>query len=224
MNLEHRLQHILRLEVYAQCATVANAEIAPSTLEDMSEGKEVQNDILIGKGKCRHMTAEGCCILKMSLHDTLRQACCTTSVENVCEVFGLQLVATLLHFLLMLQSLAHLQELIEVDAGGVLRVLDNMRVEDYQLLDMWTYLHHTQGNVVLILLAYENVADLGIRYHIFHLRLAAGGIERNGDGTNTVGAKVHKQALGLVLREGGYVFLHSHSHLQQGIADQFDTV
>ena len=166
------------------------------------------------------MSAEGNGILAMGLHDTLRQTRRTARVEDIGQVVGLQFVTALLHLVLMFQPLAHLQELVEIYARKVLRILLHLGVEDDQLLHVRIHLHHTQGNVVLVLLSHEYVADVGIRNHILHLVLTAGGIEGDGDSPYAVGSEVHHHALGFVLRECGNVFLHAHAQFQQGIRHQ----
>ena len=156
--------------------------------------------------------------LAVGWHDALREACRTARVEDVGQVVGQQFVAALLHLLLMGMLLAQAQELVEVDARLVLRVLLHLRVEDDELLDVRLDLHHAQGRVVLELLAHEDEAHVGIRDHVAHLLLAARGIEGDGDGPHAIGSVVAEHTLGLVLREDGYLLLHLHTHLDEGIA------
>ena len=130
MHLKHGLKHILRLQIHTQRTTVGYAQIAPGTLEDVGEGKEVENYVLVAQRQCRHMTTEGRSILPMGLHHALRQARGTTGVEDVGQVVRQQLAAPLFHLFLVRLVLAHSQELLKGDAILVLRIALDVGIEE----------------------------------------------------------------------------------------------
>ena len=220
VHLQHRLQHVLWLQVHGQCAAETKAKVTPGPLKDVGEGQETHNDILIRERQHAHMPTEGSSILSMGLHDTLRQARGATGIKDICQVVWLQFVAALLNLVLIGMSLTKSQELVKGNARLVLRIALHLGVKDDQLLHMRLYLHHTHSRVVLVLFAHKDDADVGIGNHVSNLWFTACGIEGDGHRTNAIGSVVHHHALRFVLRKDGNLFLHIYTEVQQSIRHQ----
>ena len=215
MHFAQALQDVGRTAVDGQRATRLDAEIRPASFEDVGERQEVHDEVLVGKRQSPNMASESGIIHAMSQHHTLADARCSAGIEDVRKVVLVRFGSELLNLFAVVFSVGKCQELIEVEAHFVLRVFLDRRVEDDELPHGLLYLEYAVGCVVLVLLADEDVADLGVAHHVFDLGLACRCIERDGDGPDAVSAEVHEHAFWHVLRESGDVFLHFDSQFEQ---------
>lgn len=70
---------------------------------------------------------------------------------------------------------------------------------DDDALERGAEVEDAQRLVILVLLAYEEEAHLGIVEHIEYLLLAIGGVERHGNGAHAIGTEVGIEVLHTVL-------------------------
>ena len=185
----------------------------------MGERQEIHHHILLAQVDGMLVGCYSAPVHAVGNHHALAQARSTTGVKHVCQFINVVLGTAPCHLLGIRLSLAHLQELLKREAHLVLAVLLHRRVEDDKPHHIGREAQHTVGRVVLVLLAHKDETYVGIAYHILYLPLAAGCIKRDGDSPDSVGAKVHKQTLGHVLREDGHILLDAYAQRQQSIAD-----
>ena len=125
----------------------------------------------------------------------------------------------LLYLFAVVFPIGECQELVEVEAHVVLRVLLYGGVKDDEPLHGVFYLEDAVGRVVLVLLADEDVAYLSVAHHVLHLCLGSSGIERDGDGADAIGTEIDVHALRHVLREDGDVLLDAYTQFQHRCRD-----
>ena len=217
MLLAHRLLNLLRIGVHNQSGTNGDAQQGPATLKDMCEGQEVHHAVVLVH---RHILMVGLhsrMELSHAQNNALRVACGTASIQDISDVVHRGGSLTAVELLLTCQALTQLQECRERHHRGI--ILGNLhgRVEHNDTLQRLACGEHTMCLVELLLLAHEEKTYLGVVDHKLYLLLAAGGIERYCNSTNTPGAEVNKQILYRVLREDTYVLLFTNTQRQQGV-------
>ena len=215
MHFAKALQDVGRTTVDSQRAARLDAEIRPASFEDMREGQEVHDEVLVGKRQSTYVTSESGIIHLVRQHDTLADARRSAGVEDVGQVVFLHFGCELLYLFAMVFPIGKCQKLIEIKAHIVLRVFLYGRVEDDELPHGLLNLEYAVGCVVLVLLADKDVANLGVAHHVLHLGLACRSIERDGDGPDAISTEVHEHAFGHVLRENSDVFLHPDTQFEQ---------
>ena len=199
VHLAQRHLYVLRLEVDGELCAPTQAPIAPGTLEDMGEGQEAHDDILVRQMHDGIVGRDGGGIHPIGERDTLGNARGAAGIEDVHQVVGLHAGGTRRHLVGKGEALALAQELVEVERHLILRVLLHRAVEDDQALQRRTHLEDAEGGIVLILFAHEDETDGGILDHILYLCLATGGIEGDAHGPDAVSTEIHADALRLVL-------------------------
>ena len=107
----------------------------------------------------------------------------------------------MLHLALSRQSLAELQEVVEVEGGRVVSGYAYRAVEYDDALQRVAQSEYTVSLVILLLLAYEEEAYAGIVYHVLYLLFGSGGVERDGNHAHTIGSEVGDEILYGILRE-----------------------
>ena len=199
VGLAHSLLYLLGIGVDNQLGANRQAEVSPTSLEDVGEGQEVDDavvfrdiDKLIVGGKSRM-------ILPVGEHHALALASSSTGVEDVAEVGVVGLLPARLEFRLAGQPLAQLDEVAEVKGIGVVGIDIHAVIIDDDALERGAEVEDAQRLVILVLLAYEEEAHLGIVEHIEYLLFAVGGVERHGNGAHTVGTEVGVEVLHTVL-------------------------
>ena len=165
----------------------------------MSKGQEIEHTVVAGHGHTLVVGNHGCIILSAGEYDAFGVTGGSAGVENVGYVVHRCLLLARQHLTLARQSVAKTQEIVEADGGSVARCYRHSGVEHDDALQCLTRGEHAAGFVVLLLFANKEETHLGIVDDKLYLLLAAGGIERNGDGTNAPGTKVGKQILHRVL-------------------------
>ena len=218
MHLAQTSEHILRLEVEGQCTACGQAEVSPSAFKYMCERQEGEREVFVREPYSPIVGMNASHIHAVGKHHTLTQSGGSAGIEYVGQIVPVQLAGAYLHFILMLQMFAHVQEFIEVDAHLILRILLHAAVEDNQFAHLGIYLQHPVGRIILVLFTYKDEPYLGVTHHVLHLHLTAGSIEGDGDSPDGIRAEIHIQAFGLVLREYHNVLLHPHTQLQQRVA------
>ena len=184
----------------------------------MSQRKERERKVLVGKWHSAHMGTDGRQVHAVSKHHTLAQARSTTCIENIGKVVLIQLCRSAPDVIPVLLALSQTQELIKINADLILRILLHAAVKDYQLAHLGIYLQHTICRIILILLSHKDETHLGIAHHVLHLHLTAGGIERNRNHASRICAKVHIQAFRHILGKNHDILLNTHPQLKQSIA------
>ena len=215
MHFAQALQDVGGTSVDSQRAASLQAEIGPSALEDVGEGQEVHDEVAVGERQSPNVSAESGVVHAVGEHDALADARRAAGVEDVGQVVLLHFGREPGYLFGVVLTVGKGKELIEVEAHIVLRILLDGRVEDDEPLHGVLYLEYAVGRVVLVLFADEDVAYLGVAHHVLHLHLACCGIERDGDGSDAVGAEIDIHAFGHVLREGGDVLLHPDAQFEQ---------
>ena len=81
---------------------------------------------------------------------------------------------------------------------------------------------HAEGHVVLFLLAYKDIADLGIVEHVGYLRRTAGGVEGDGYRADAVAAEIHKEVFGLVLGKHAHILLDPYADMEKCVRHTLD--
>ena len=107
----------------------------------------------------------------------------------------------MLHLALSRQSLAELQEVVEVEGGRVVSGYAYRAVEYDDALQRVAQSEYTVSLVILLLFAYEEEAYAGIVYHVLYLLFGSGGVERDGNHAHTIGSEVGDEILYGILRE-----------------------
>ena len=220
VDLGERAEDVLRMAIDSQRAAHRDAEIGPAAFEDVSVGQEVHHHLPVAHRERSLMGTHRGVVHSVGQHDTLAQPRRPARVQDIGQVVLVQLGGASVHLPLMLHVESQAQEVSEVDAHPVLLVSHDMAVKDDNLADARVYLQHAVCRVVLVLLAHEDIAYLGIAYHVLNLRLAARGIEGDGHRADAVRTEIHEQALGHVLREDGHVLLHADAQRYQGVAHE----
>ena len=211
MHLTKTLENILRILIDRKGSTCLETKVRPSTLEDMSERKEIHDEILLTKVYCIFVSLDGHIVHTMSKHDALAEPCSTTCIEDVGQIIHIQLSRAMVHLFLMCQTFSQCKELIEIKAHLILGIFLDSIVEDDKPADSRVNLQHSISCVVLSLLTHENIPYAGITDHIFHLRLTTGCIERNRYSTNRISAKIDEQAFWHILGKDSNILLHTNS-------------
>ena len=190
MCLTHGLLNLLRIGVDNHRSTLSQCQYGPSTLKDMGIGQEVHDTVLLAYRYAFVICLKGSMKLSVRQDDAFRVASGTAGIQDVCDVVVGGFLLQLFHFRLAGQVLAQLQEVAEIDAVGIVCRDVHTRVEDDDTLQGRTHGEDAARLVILVLFANEQEADLGIVDHELYLLLRAGGIERNGNGTDAPCTKV----------------------------------
>ena len=85
----------------------------------MRNGQKLYGAVLVADGYSLVVYNQGCVILSVCQHNTLRLAGCAGSVEDVAYIFLVGLLVKRLHFCLARQSLTELQEVVKVEGCRV---------------------------------------------------------------------------------------------------------
>ena len=199
-HLADGLLDVRRTQVDAHRAATVDAKVGPRLLEDVGQGEEVHHHVRVRQlGQTNVMDTERLRVAGVVEHDALRLARGPGRIEDVCQVFFADVVPAAFQLGSDSRVGAQCQELVEVERQRVLRMADDLAVEDDHTLQRGARLRHLAGDVVLVLLADEQEAYAGILQDVAHLLGGAGGIERDGHRTHAERGKVHVQALGFVL-------------------------
>ena len=86
MRLTHRILDLMRIDVDDKRRTLRETEVSPASLEDMREGEEVDDAILIRHRHTSIVGLEGGGILTIGEHHTFRLARRTTRIKDVAEI------------------------------------------------------------------------------------------------------------------------------------------
>ena len=192
--------NLCRFQVETHHHSLVQAVVGPCTLEHVGQRQETHRHILV-----RHLRqadvvdADNLFIGRMVKQHALRLTRSTTGIEDIGQVVHRSTSGALGHHGCMGQSLAHLQELVEIDTGRVALVFLNLAVKENQFLQRRTDAQHTEGRIVLILFAHKKKADLCIVDDVLCLSCRTGGIKRNRDCPIGMSGKVGIQTFGLVL-------------------------
>ena len=211
MHLLHGAQHIGRAQIDSQPDSFGKSEIGPRPLKHMGEREEIQEDIILTQRQDPFMDTEAFVIHSVCQDYSLAHSGRAAGIENIGNVVKRGGSQTVLQFGVPGIRLTVTHEFIEENGKMVLLVFYNTTVENDDFLQRGTKRHHTECRIILLLLAYKNIAYGSIVYHIGNLRSAACGIKGYGDGTNAITSEIHEKAFGLVLREDGHILLHLHS-------------
>ena len=185
----------------------------------MRKGQEIHHQVSIAQIEHTFMSPNGRIVHAVGEHNALAQPRGTAGIEDICQIILIELRCTLFYFFLVLEGISQGQELVEIHAHPVLLILLDRAVKDNQSADTILYLQYTVGSIVLVLLTHKDIAHLGIADHILHLRLAAGGIEGDGNGTDSIGTEVHIHTLRHILREDSHILLNANAQFHHGAAD-----
>ena len=191
-RLPDGLLDVGRMQIDTNRSPPAQAQVSPRLLEDVSQGKEVHHHIFLrGHRQTQIMDTKRFRIAGMMKHDALRLPRRARRVEDVGQVFLIHS----LHPPLQLGShgrlCAQTKKLVEVKGSVVMRMMDDLTVEDNNALQGRTRLCHPASDIILILLTDKKETDTSITKDILDLLARAGGIKRHGDGTHRISGKVH---------------------------------
>ena len=217
VGLLHRLLHLLRIGIHNQTGALCQSQDLPPLLKDVSEGQEVQYTVVLIHRHTLAVGLEGRMILAAGKDHALGVACRTTCIEHIGDIIHRSLGLQFLHLRLSGQIVAQFQEVIKVHRVGVVAGDAHILVEDDDALQRLTHREHATRLVILLLLAHEKEAHLGVAHHELYLLLRRRGIERYRHRTDAPGTEVAEEVLHRVLREHTDVLLHLHSEVQQGI-------
>ena len=199
MGLAHSLLYLLGIGVDNQLGANRQAEVSPTSLEDVGEGQEVDDAAVFRDINKLIVGVKSRMILPVGEHHALALAGGTTGVEDVAEVGVVGFLPARLKFRLAGQPLAQLDEVAEVKGIGVVGIDIHAVIIDDDALERGAEVEDAQRLVILLLFAYEEEAHLGIVEHIEYLLLAIGGVERHGNGAHAIGTEVGIEVLHTVL-------------------------
>ena len=186
----------------------------------MGERQEAHHQVRITQPEHTVMGTDSRIVHTVSQHYTLAEPCGSAGVQDVGQVILVKLGSTLVRLGLMAESPAKLKELVKVHAYAILLIFFDRAVKDYQSAHTMLNLQHTVRRIILVLLTHKDIAHLGITDHVFDLRLAAGGIEGDSDGTDGIGPEINIHTLGHILGKDRDILLNAHTQLQHGITDK----
>ena len=199
MSLLHRLLHLQGIGVHDQRGTLRQTEDLPTFLKDMGKRQEIEHTVVLSHRHTFIIGLHRSVVLATGEDDTLRVARRTTGIEDVGDIVHRSRSRQGIHFRLSRQILTQLQEVVEIHGIGILFGDAHTLVEDDDALHRLTGGEYPAGLVVLFLLADEQEAHLRVIHHELDLLLRAGGIERDGDGTDAPCTEVTEQVLDGVL-------------------------
>jgi len=221
MHLTHTLLNLMRVSIDDELGTLAQAEIRPSTLKDMSEWKEINDTILFGNRHALIVCLQCSIILTVFQHHALTVSRCTTGIEDISQIIHTSLLVEFLHFCLTRKILSQLQEVLIIEGSWIVGTDAHAGIEDDDTLQGWTEGKDAVSLVILLLFAYKEEANLRIINHILNLLLAAVGIERHRSYSDAVCTEVGVQIMHTVLREDSNFIKRFSPKIQEGIAHLF---
>ena len=210
------LLNILRTQIDAQQAPLADAVIRPRSLKNMRKRKEVHHHFRIIKS--RHpavMRFKSRFKARMMQHHPLRFSGRTRSIKNIRQVIPGRRLRPGIHLLLQFCRLTQLQEIRIINRIGIGRCLLHLRIKDDNLFQRLAQILHPVCHIILVLLADKQKTDRSILQNIMHLCLRAGRIQRNRNDTTGKSAKIRIKTFRHVLRKHSHILLYSYTQSDQ---------
>ena len=224
MDLAHGLLNLLGISVDGEPCPHCEAEDGPSALKDMGIGQKVHHHIILIHRHMLVVALHGSMILSVGKDNAFAVASSAAGVEDISDVIIGCLGTTLVHLRLSRVIFPKFEEVVEIDGVGIIGMDGDTLVEDDDAFQRGALGEHTVCLVILLLLTDEEHAHLGIGNHEPYLLLAAGGIERHGNGSYAKRAKVDIKVLHGILREHADIFLHLHAKIEHGVGNLSDIV
>ena len=133
MHLAHRLLDFFGIGINDDFRAFGKTKEQPSAFKNVRDWKEIHHTVVLSNWHALVVCLESGMILAVSEHDTFRLSCCSTCIEDVCQIVPIGLTPKHLHLALSREVGSQLQELIEIDGARIAFCQANRAVEDNYL-------------------------------------------------------------------------------------------